>query len=224
MPLGSDVTAFYGSILAGQAPSTTYDSPYNTLIHTGWPPTPISNVNAQALQAATHPGQYRLAVLCERRRRHDVLRANRRTTPSRHHRPPATRCASEATQKLKSRGGFATLGSVTFFGGAFVNRRKMVASHLCQKLHIKSNLSIPTNTWLRVRQSLPGVRISTTSSHVVSVRARLVQTRARSLRHWWRQRLMKASASRRRVIRYSLVGINLGHLGRRDGAVGARFA
>jgi peptidoglycan lytic transglycosylase G len=55
MPLGSDVTAFYGAILAGQPPSVNYDSPYNTLIHTGLPPTPISNVTAQALQAAAHP-------------------------------------------------------------------------------------------------------------------------------------------------------------------------
>lgn len=55
MPLGSDVTAFYGAILAGQPPSVNYDSPYNTLIHTGLPPTPISNVTAEALQAAAHP-------------------------------------------------------------------------------------------------------------------------------------------------------------------------
>ncbi len=55
MPLGSDVTAYYGSIVAGQAPSLTYDSPYNTLIHTGLPPTPISNVNEQALNAVAHP-------------------------------------------------------------------------------------------------------------------------------------------------------------------------
>jgi UPF0755 protein len=55
MPLGSDQTAFYGAIIAGQSPSVSYDSPYNTLLHTGLPPTPLSNVNAQALNAMAHP-------------------------------------------------------------------------------------------------------------------------------------------------------------------------
>lgn len=55
MPLGSDVTAMYGSRLAGQGTSLSFDSPYNTLIHTGLPPTPISNVNAVALNAVAHP-------------------------------------------------------------------------------------------------------------------------------------------------------------------------
>jgi len=55
MPLGSDVTAMYGSRLAGQGTSLSYDSPYNTLINTGLPPTPISNVNATALSAVAHP-------------------------------------------------------------------------------------------------------------------------------------------------------------------------
>lgn len=55
MPLGSDVTADYGAINAGLLPSLTYDSPYNTLIHTGLPPTPISTINADSLNAATHP-------------------------------------------------------------------------------------------------------------------------------------------------------------------------
>jgi UPF0755 protein len=53
--LGSDVTARYGAIAAGHAPSLSYDSPYNTLIHTGLPPTPISTISANALYAATHP-------------------------------------------------------------------------------------------------------------------------------------------------------------------------
>lgn len=53
--LGSDVTARYGAIEAGKSPSLTYDSPYNTLIHTGLPPTPISTISANSLAAATHP-------------------------------------------------------------------------------------------------------------------------------------------------------------------------
>jgi len=55
MKMGSDVTAFYGSIAAGQAPNLTYDTPYNTLINTGLPPTPISTVNQSSLYAAAYP-------------------------------------------------------------------------------------------------------------------------------------------------------------------------
>jgi UPF0755 protein len=55
MPLGSDVTADYGSIEAGQSPNLSYNSPYNTLLHTGLPPTPISTISASALSAAAHP-------------------------------------------------------------------------------------------------------------------------------------------------------------------------
>jgi UPF0755 protein len=55
MPLGSDVTAFYGSLAAGQKPSLTYDSPYNTLIHKGLPPGPISNVSQGSLEAIAKP-------------------------------------------------------------------------------------------------------------------------------------------------------------------------
>lgn len=55
MPLGSDVTAYYGSILAGAGKDVTYDTPYNTRVHTGLPPTPISNVDDGALQAVAHP-------------------------------------------------------------------------------------------------------------------------------------------------------------------------
>jgi UPF0755 protein len=53
--LGSDVTARYGAIRAGLAPSLNYDSPYNTLIHTGLPPSPISTISASSLAAAAHP-------------------------------------------------------------------------------------------------------------------------------------------------------------------------
>ena len=55
MLLGSDVTAFYGALAAGQKPSTTYDSAYNTLIHKGLPPGPISNVSDSSLNAVAHP-------------------------------------------------------------------------------------------------------------------------------------------------------------------------
>lgn len=55
MNLGSDVTAFYGSILAGVEPSVFYDSPYNTRIHLGLPPGPISNVSESSLNAVAHP-------------------------------------------------------------------------------------------------------------------------------------------------------------------------
>jgi UPF0755 protein len=55
MMLGSDVTANYGAINAGRSPSLTYDSPYNTLLHTGLPPSPISTVSTSSLQAVAHP-------------------------------------------------------------------------------------------------------------------------------------------------------------------------
>ena len=55
MMLGSDVTAYYGAIVNHVKPTTTYDSPYNTLLHTGLPPTPISNVSASSLKAVAHP-------------------------------------------------------------------------------------------------------------------------------------------------------------------------
>jgi UPF0755 protein len=57
MVMGSDVTNLYGSLLAGhQPPSLTYDSPYNTHLHQGLPPGPISNVSKESLQAVAKPG------------------------------------------------------------------------------------------------------------------------------------------------------------------------
>lgn len=55
MTLGSDVTANYGAIEAGQPASLSYDSPYNTLLHPGLPAGPISTVTQNALEAAAHP-------------------------------------------------------------------------------------------------------------------------------------------------------------------------
>lgn len=53
--LQSDVTAFYGAIESGQSPSVNYPSPYNTYMHSGLPPTPVSTISASALYAVTHP-------------------------------------------------------------------------------------------------------------------------------------------------------------------------
>lgn len=55
MNLGSDVTAFYGAEIAGQSPSVTYDSAFNTRLHPGLPPGPISNFTSDALSAIAHP-------------------------------------------------------------------------------------------------------------------------------------------------------------------------
>jgi UPF0755 protein len=55
MPLESNATAPYGSILAGQGYSESFTSPYNTYQHSGLPPTPVSNVTASALAAVANP-------------------------------------------------------------------------------------------------------------------------------------------------------------------------
>lgn len=55
MPLGSDVTAYYGAIKAGEAPTVAVDTPYNTRIHAGLPPGPIATPSLGALLAAAHP-------------------------------------------------------------------------------------------------------------------------------------------------------------------------
>ncbi len=57
MVLGSDVTAIYGSLRAGQGTSLSYNSPYNTRINGGLPPGPISNVSESSLQAVAHPAK-----------------------------------------------------------------------------------------------------------------------------------------------------------------------
>lgn len=55
MKLESDVTAFYGSILADQTPSVLFDSPYNTYKYAGLTPGPISNVSDGGLAAVISP-------------------------------------------------------------------------------------------------------------------------------------------------------------------------
>ncbi len=57
MQFGSDVTAFYGALLAGQEPSVTYNSPYNTRLYTGFPPGPIGNVSSSSLLAVAEPAE-----------------------------------------------------------------------------------------------------------------------------------------------------------------------
>lgn len=55
MPLGSDVTAYYGADLEGEARSVAVDTPYNTRLHEGLPPGPISSPGLSALQAVADP-------------------------------------------------------------------------------------------------------------------------------------------------------------------------
>jgi UPF0755 protein len=57
IPLGSDVTADYGSVIAGQSPNLNYASPYNTLLVKGLPPTPIGTVSASSIDAVAHPAK-----------------------------------------------------------------------------------------------------------------------------------------------------------------------
>jgi UPF0755 protein len=55
IPLGSDVTAYYGAIKAGHKPTVDYPSPYNTHLHKGLPAGPISTVSESSLKAVAHP-------------------------------------------------------------------------------------------------------------------------------------------------------------------------
>ncbi len=53
--LGSDVTAFYASAMAGTTKSVGIKSPYNTRLYPGLPPGPIGNVTANSLNAVAYP-------------------------------------------------------------------------------------------------------------------------------------------------------------------------
>lgn len=61
--LQSDATASYGAVLHGKAGSLSreqllkYDSKYNTYIHKGLTPTPISNVSISSLEAVSSPSK-----------------------------------------------------------------------------------------------------------------------------------------------------------------------
>jgi UPF0755 protein len=55
MPLGSDVTAYYGADKIGASHSVAVDTLYNTRIHAGLPPGPIGAPSLAALKAVAHP-------------------------------------------------------------------------------------------------------------------------------------------------------------------------
>lgn len=55
LPLGSDVTAYYGADLLGVPRAVSVDTPYNTRIHTGMPPGPIASPSLGAMLAVAHP-------------------------------------------------------------------------------------------------------------------------------------------------------------------------
>jgi peptidoglycan lytic transglycosylase G len=61
MPLKIDATTRYGAALAGLDPSKVdyahYATPYNSYLHTGLPPTPISNPGTAAMRGAAHPAK-----------------------------------------------------------------------------------------------------------------------------------------------------------------------
>jgi len=70
MTLGIDATLLYDDPTPGDGQLTSSDlksdSPYNTRVHTGLPPTPIASPGLASLQAALHPaiGDYLYYVLC----------------------------------------------------------------------------------------------------------------------------------------------------------------
>ena len=61
MPLGIDATLRYGLGIQGTRPLTAAElrnqTPYNTDVHKGLPPTPIGEPGAASMQAAAHPAK-----------------------------------------------------------------------------------------------------------------------------------------------------------------------
>ncbi|MEX0881402.1 MAG: endolytic transglycosylase MltG [Candidatus Saccharimonadales bacterium] len=57
MVLQADATAYYASDVAGQPRSLSINSAYNTYLHPGLPPGPISNVTKGALRAVANPAR-----------------------------------------------------------------------------------------------------------------------------------------------------------------------
>jgi UPF0755 protein len=57
MALQSDPTANYAADTAGKPRSNNFESAYNTYLHKGLVPGPISNVTAEALRAVAHPAK-----------------------------------------------------------------------------------------------------------------------------------------------------------------------
>lgn len=55
MLLGSDVTAKYASVRAGKPFDPSIESPYNTRVSSGLPPTPIGTVTNNSLEAVANP-------------------------------------------------------------------------------------------------------------------------------------------------------------------------
>jgi len=55
MPLGADPTFRFAAFLEGVPESVSIDSPYNTRLHKGLPPGPISNFKITALEAVVNP-------------------------------------------------------------------------------------------------------------------------------------------------------------------------
>lgn len=55
--LGMDSTIYYGAKLMGTTFTTELDSPYNTYLHQGLPPGPISNPGLNSIRAVLHPAE-----------------------------------------------------------------------------------------------------------------------------------------------------------------------
>jgi UPF0755 protein len=81
MPLGIDATILYADPTPDGKLSSydlTYDTPYNTRIHTGLPPTPIASPGMASLIAALRPAHvnYLYYVLCGADGHHKFSRSN----------------------------------------------------------------------------------------------------------------------------------------------------